>query len=334
MDTREIAKTDLNLLISLQVLLEAGNVSRAAERLFITQPAMSKTLSRLREVFDDPLFTRSSHGMRPTPRALELQQDLERVLQDIQHLLVGRDFDPAAYSGEFTIAISEYIGVWLLPPLVARLQFLAPGITLKSITRVEHQLQQLAEGELDLAVHIKHAHYGDEFTCHPMGGSQPVILAREAHPLTGEDPSWEKIMRYPIMRLYMADQDELEIFRNSQSMSSRLEEFAQTTGGFETSHLLTAIEVLRNTDYLMPAPPFLLGNPTVSYKIQALPLPPDIDYKVNYVLVKHQRTDNSPVHNWLWQQIIEVREELAGRYTDVMMNDPAEPGFHPVLGVV
>ena len=317
METRELAKIDLNLLISLQVLLEERNVSRAAARLFITQPAMSKTLSRLREVFDDPLFTRSSHGMRPTPRALELQRDLERVLQDIQHLLVGRDFDPASFRGELTIAISEYIGVWLLPPLMARLQFLAPGITLKSITRVEHQLQQLALGELDFAVHIKHAHYGDEFICHPMGGSLPAILAREAHPLTGETPTWEKILRYPIMRLYMADQDELEIFHNTRSMTRRLEDVAEAGGGFETSHLLTAIEVLRHTDYLMPAPPFLLGNPTVAYKIQALPLPADIDYRVNYMLVRHQRTDNSPVHNWLWQQICEVREDLAARYTGV-----------------
>jgi DNA-binding transcriptional LysR family regulator len=316
METRDLARIDLNLLIALQVLLEERNVSRAANRLFITQPAMSKTLARLREVFGDPLFTRSSHGMRPTPRALELQRDLERVLQDIQQLLVEGDFDPASYRGELTIAISEYIGVWLLPALVARLQFLAPGITLKTITRVEHQLQQLALGELDFAVHIRHAHYGDEFVCHPLGGSLPAILAREAHPLTGEQPSWEKILRYPIIRLYMADQDALEIFHNSRSMTRRLEEYGPVAGGFETSHLLTAIEVLRQTDYLMPAPPFLLGNPTVAYKIQALPLPPDIDYQVNYVLVRHQRTDNSPVHSWLWQQILEVREELAARYTD------------------
>lgn len=315
METRDLARVDLNLLIALQVLLEERNVSRAANRLFITQPAMSKTLARLREVFKDPLFTRSSHGMRPTPRALELQRDLERVLQDIQQLLADGDFEPARYRGELTIAISEYIGVWLLPALVARLQFLAPGITLKTITRVEHQLQQLALGELDFAVHIRHAHYGEEFVCHPMGGSPPAILAREAHPLTGEQATWEKILSYPIMRLYMADQDALEIFHDSGSMTRRLEEYAQAAGGFETSHLLTALEILRQTDYLMPAPPFLLGNPTVSYKIQALPLPPDVNYQVNYVLVRHQRTDNSPVHNWLWQQILEVREELAARYT-------------------
>jgi DNA-binding transcriptional LysR family regulator len=310
METRDLAKIDLNLLIALQVLLEERNVSRAAERLFITQPAMSKTLSRLREVFQDPLFTRSSHGMRPTPRALELVSELETVLRDIQRMLAGHEFDPGAYRGEITIAISEYIGVWLLPPLMARLAFLAPHLTLKSITRVEHQLQQLALGELDMAVHIKHTHYGDDFLCEHMGGAQPVILAREAHPLTGKALEWESILRYPVMRLYMADLDELEFFQEAESISRRLESVPMVTGGFETSHLLTAIEVLRSTDYLMPAPPFLMGNPTLSYKIQALELPADIDYSIDYMLVRHRRTENSPVHSWLWQQILEVREEL------------------------
>jgi DNA-binding transcriptional LysR family regulator len=308
--TRDLSRIDLNLLIALQVMLEECNVSRAAERLFITQPAMSKTLSRLREVFDDPLFTRSSHGMRPTPRALELASDLESVLQDIRSLLAGQDFDPGAYQGELTIAISEYIGVWLLPRLMQRLAFLAPHLTLKSITRVEHQLQQLALGELDFTVHIKHAHYGDDFICEPLGGARPVIMAREAHPLTGQVLDWESILRYPIMRLYMADLAELEFFQRAESISRRLESVPTVTGGFETSHLLTAIEVLRSTDYLMPAPPFLLDNPTLSYKIQALELPPEFDYSIDYMLVRHRRTVNSPVHNWLWQQIIEVREEL------------------------
>jgi DNA-binding transcriptional LysR family regulator len=129
----------------------------------------------------------------------------------------------------------------------------------------------------------------------------------------------------------MADQDELEIFRNAGSMSRRLEEFAQVSGGFETSHLLTAIEVLRNSDYLMPAPPFLLGNPTVAHRLQALPLPPDIDYQVNYMLVRHQRTDNSPVHNWLWQQIIEVQEELTARYTEEAGTSQPDVAANPNL---
>src|SRR5210317_252909 len=120
MDTRELAKIDLNLLNSLQVLLEECNVSRAAERLFITQPAMSKTLSRLRALFDDPLFTRSSHGMQPTPRAQELAKDLTGILNEISDLVAGQSFDPASYRGEINLALSEYIGVALLPSLARR----------------------------------------------------------------------------------------------------------------------------------------------------------------------------------------------------------------------
>ena len=93
MDTREFNKIDLNLLISLQVLLEERSVSRAAQRLFITQPAMSKTLTRLRALFGDELFTRSSHGMQPTPRAIELSSGLNHILGDISHLLAGLNED-------------------------------------------------------------------------------------------------------------------------------------------------------------------------------------------------------------------------------------------------
>jgi DNA-binding transcriptional LysR family regulator len=310
MDTRDLLKVDLNLLISLQVLLEERNVSRAAERLFITQPAMSKTLGRLRDVFADPLFTRSSHGMQPTPRALELATALESVLQDIQHLVSPGTFDPDSWQGELTLALSEYIGIWLLPPLMARLQLLAPGIALKSITRVEQQLQHLAEGNLDFAIHIKHAHYGADFICQPLGGNAPVVLARQAHPLTGQTLSWETFREYPVIRLYISDQEELEFFKNQPEINRELEAESRPRGGFETSHLLTALEVLRQTDYLMPAPPFLLGNPTVAYKIQALPVPDELDYHIDYMLVRHRRTENSPAHNWLWEQISELLAEL------------------------
>ena len=104
MDTRELARIDLNLLISLQVLLEEGSVSRAAERLFITQPAMSKTLSRLRHLFGDQLFTRTRHGMQPTPRAEQLVSGLAEVLGDIGQLLAQPGFDPHSFKGEITLA--------------------------------------------------------------------------------------------------------------------------------------------------------------------------------------------------------------------------------------
>ena len=115
MDTSQLSRVDLNLLVALHVLLEEKSVSRAAERLHVTQPAMSKTLNRLRETFDDPLFARSKRGIQPTPRAEALSSQLVNVLSDIESLLNAGEFSPNAFRGEIVIAISEYVGFTLLP---------------------------------------------------------------------------------------------------------------------------------------------------------------------------------------------------------------------------
>lgn len=300
MDTRELAKIDLNLLISLQVLLEEQNVSRAAERLFITQPAMSKSLSRLRSVFNDPLFTRSSHGMQPTPRATEIALELPNVLGGISQLVSGSTFNPATADDEVTIALSEYIGVTLLPALTERLQRQAPYLNLRIITRVENQLEQLAVGNLDFALHIRQAHYGPEFRIHDLGGSPPVLLARDDHPMHRGELSWDRLRQYPLIRLYVSDWDQLDM----RSEGRLLEQFsAPSRGTLEISHLMTAMEILRSTDYYMPGPAYILQNERVSQGISGLSVPGEEDFSVNYVLASHHRTDNSPLHNWLWEEI-------------------------------
>ena len=300
MNTRELAKVDLNLLISLQVLLEEKSVSRAAERLFITQPAMSKTLSRLRALFGDALFTRASHGMQPTPRALELERGLSAILGGISQLVTVNAFDPATAEEEVTIALSEYIGLALLPTLAERLQTQAPHLNLRIITRVENQLEQLALGKLDFAVHIKQSHYGEEFRVQGLGSSPPALLLRDDHPLCGTLTDPTLLSHYPVIRLYVSDWEQLEV----RSIAQLFEQSAMPgQGSLEISHLMTAMEVLRHTDYYMPAPAYLTQNESISRGITALPLPWEEDASLDYVLVGHQRTANSPLHNWLWEQI-------------------------------
>lgn len=307
MDTRLLQQTDLNLLIAFHVLLEEGSVSRAAERLHITQPAMSKTLSRLRQVFDDPLFTRSARGMLPTPRAAELAGDLNAVLGNITQLLGEAHFDPTTHRGELTLALSEYIGVALLPRLVQILQREAPRLTLKTITRVDNQLEKLSAGDLDFAIHIEHAQYGDEFRVDSLGSNPLAVLARHDHPLVAQGISWEALANYPAIRLYISDLDQAEIMRSSAA-------FARVRnpqlGTFETSHLLTALEVLRNTDYVMPAPSYLLRNPAASEGIAALPMPEGEQQALRYMLVSHHRSDRSQLHNWFRQHILSTIVEL------------------------
>ncbi|MCZ6830223.1 MAG: LysR family transcriptional regulator, partial [Gammaproteobacteria bacterium] len=106
MISRQLIRMDLNLLVVLQVLLEERNVTRAAERLSVSQPALSKTLQKLRESFDDELFTRTAHGLIPTPKAEALGAGLPTALLSLDKLLEDEEFDPATYEGAFRIAIS------------------------------------------------------------------------------------------------------------------------------------------------------------------------------------------------------------------------------------
>lgn len=305
MDTRQLLKTDLNLLVALQVLLEERSVSRAADRMFITQPAMSKTLARLRTLLDDPLFTRTARGMTPTPRALELREELQQVLGRIQHLVAAHSFDPAVSEREFVVATTEFLSLGFLPPLMARLSREAPSVSVRSITRIEHQLDRLASGEIDFAAHVEYADYGPDFIVHSLGSSPPVILCREGHPLLSVSVDIDTLAEFPQIGLYVPDLEELEIARN-------VADFPLPAPGFETSHLMTALEVLRQSDYIMVAPPFIVRDPIIGQGIRGFPIPNLGHMQVRYMLARHKRTINSPAHNWFWDLMLEV---IAARST-------------------
>jgi len=303
MDTRQLSRIDLNLLVALQVMLEERNVSRAAERLFVSQSAMSKTLGRLRELLDDPLFTRSSYGMVPTPRAEEMQADLACLLQGVKGLVSSQKFEPSTYEGEFVIAIAEYIGVALLPALMEVLQREAPGMRIKVLSRIEHQLEELEAGNLDFAVHMQRNHYSQDFNVESMGGQPPILLARQGHPLKNETITWEKLVKWPHVSLFIPDLEELAFMRQQSSFAQYESQIQEV---FETSHLFTAIEVVRRTDCLMTAPPFLASHPQLRSGLVSLPLPEEADINICYMLVSHQRSENSEPHQWLKTTIMSI----------------------------
>lgn len=307
-DIGKLLRVDLNLLISLQVLLEEQNVSKAAKRLFITQPAMSKSLGRLREAFNDPLFIRTSHGIRPTPRALEIGRQLPVLLQGIDHLVQPPQFNPATYRGSLTIATAEYMAHAVMPRLLAVLDQEAPGVSISSVSRVENQLEQLATGDLDIALHIRRNWYPPEFTVTEMACQEPVLLARSSHPLAGTTPSWEDIQEFPYVSFYIADAEELAVYQHETMRPLLLQQQAQKPR-FETAHLLTALEVVRNTDFLMMAPPIVLLDAEIRRRIVALPMP-DTLFSIDYMLVNHKRTERSPIHQYLRTLIMDIIDDL------------------------
>jgi len=129
-----LSRVDLNLLVAYQVLMQEKNVTRAAERLFVTQPAMSKTLNRLRTLIDDDLFVRSSHGLTPTPKTLELEKPVNEV-------------------------IAQLTG---MPAFINKLRQQAPKVLLLSQNIDDKWEDRLRSGSLDFAIVAKNK-FSDDF---------------------------------------------------------------------------------------------------------------------------------------------------------------------------
>ncbi len=148
-----IERVDLNLLVYFDVLLRERNVTRAAEFIGLSQPAMSNGLRRLRTLFDDPLLVRTSDGMSPTERALELQPMVREALLAMERALQATaEFDPAHTDRVFRIMVSDYTEATLIPSLLARLQREAPGIVLDILTPSDMSFEDVERGNVDMVI--------------------------------------------------------------------------------------------------------------------------------------------------------------------------------------
>jgi DNA-binding transcriptional LysR family regulator len=171
----KLNRIDLNLLVYLDALLRERNVTQAANQLSLSQPAMSNGLRRLRELFDDPLLVRTSEGMTPTERALELEPVVREVLSKVDHAVQPRTaFEPADSDRVFRIMASDYAESTLLPVVLDKLRTLGPGITLDIMTPSDVSFLDVERGKVDMVInrfdampqsfHQIHL-WNDTFTC-------------------------------------------------------------------------------------------------------------------------------------------------------------------------
>ncbi|MEY1661094.1 LysR family transcriptional regulator [Isoalcanivorax beigongshangi] len=148
-----LGRVDLNLLKYLDVLLRELSVTRAADLLGISQPAMSNGLKRLRDLFNDPLLIRTSNGMSPTERALELQPQVRQILAQAETMMTpGEEFLPDESRRVFRIMTSDYAEATLVPHLVRRLRLEAPHVVLDFLTPSDVSYADMEQGRVDLAI--------------------------------------------------------------------------------------------------------------------------------------------------------------------------------------
>ena len=163
-----ISKIDLNLLVYLDVLLREKNVTRSADQLSITQPAMSNGLKRLRELFSDPILVRTSEGMMPTARALQLQPVVRDVLSKLEATIQPEtEFEPQNSNRTFRIMASDYAETTLLAKVLGELRTKAPSVTLDIVTPSDVSFHDVELGKVDMAI--------NRFEELPMSFHQKVI---------------------------------------------------------------------------------------------------------------------------------------------------------------
>lgn len=181
MQNTHIAGVDLNVLVALDALLAEESVTRAAARVGITQPAMSRALARARAVFGDPLLVRASRGMVPTARAQALKAPLRRWLEGAETLVRGPErFDPRSARRRFVLATSDYAQAVLLPGLMRGLEREAPGIDLE-VVQVPRDVGPALEDEVDFVLAPARA-AAAAVVWRPVLEETFVCLLRRGHP--------------------------------------------------------------------------------------------------------------------------------------------------------
>jgi len=304
-----LSRIDLNLLVAFQVLMQEKNVTRAAERLFVTQPAMSKTLNRLRSLLNDELFVRSSHGLTPTPKTIELERPVNDILGQLSELMVTtQEFDPANTAATISLATlgtSASIG---MPAFIDKLRRNAPKVMMLSQNIDDNWEERLRSGSLDFAIVAKNK-FSNDFVTHRLMSIRPVLYMHKNHPLAKvEKITTEQRREYHHMAVY---------FPNFESTREDIQKLFASFGilsnvPFLSTNLMVCLETLRKTDMLMIASDRLIQSSLVAEHFVSKPLDDLINLKIDALsLVQHIRTKNSELHQYLTSLIIESFEETA-----------------------
>lgn len=246
MDVRD---ADLNLLVVLGAVAEHRSVTRAAEAVGLSQPAMSAALSRLRALFDDRLFVRSGAEMKPTPRALELAAPVQRVLDTVRHDILQRQgFDAATTTRTFTLAMPDIGEVHFLPALMRRMARDAAAARVRTVSLPRHAAAQALEsGAADLAVGFFPDLHKAGFFQQKLFDNPHVCLMRKGHPLAS---------RRLTLKAFLAAS---HVVVRPEGREHVFEQHLQQRGlnrhvVLELSHYMSVLPVLEATDCIATVP--------------------------------------------------------------------------------
>jgi len=300
-------KLDLNLLKVLQVLLDEQNVTTSAQRLHVSQSAVSKHLAKLREMFNDPLFVRTAQGLKPTPRALELAPQLHQVIGQLEQITRPAGFVPGLSQRQFNIHFLDTAYPVTFPFFMPSVLSQAPHVRLKTDTWNENSLEDLLKCELDMGIacrewdkrspiHIKDI--PSELNYVELIREHSVCLVRHHHPALSDNWNLATFMQYRHIQVTFGGMAQwlLDDVLSLQGLRRNI--------AIDMPDFHGAMNLCEQSDLILCAPARFATQVAAQLKLQVLPLPVAIDPGA-YVLLWNKHFDHDQGHKWLRTQIID-----------------------------
>lgn len=290
-----LRRLDLNLLVTLDVLLSEHNVTRAAERLNFSQPSVSVHLAKLRDVLGDPLLLPGPRGMRPTARAEALREPLRQALEALERAVApARPFDPAEATHTWRLAATDYAESTIVLPALASLRAAAPGTRLAIVEAVPPRIARQAEqGEIDLAFHTSEGS--------PAGLRRRVLFA-ERYVLAGR-AGHPRLKRRPTLAQFRK-LEHVIVSPDGGGFVGITDQVLAKAGltrkvVLSVPHFLFAISALASTDLVAMVPARLVRGTGALRTVE----PPVEVPGYEMAMLWHERAHRDPAHQWLREHI-------------------------------
>ncbi|MAC46559.1 LysR family transcriptional regulator [Oceanospirillum beijerinckii] len=289
MNIKTLRKFDLNALVTLQVLLEEKHVTQTAEKLNLTQSAVSRTLAKLRQMFDDPLLVKSGKHLALTTKAERLQPQLNKLLEGVSELLIPDAFDPATYQGSIRLATTDYGSHSILPRLVPLLNKAAPNVQLSALDWRSNLLTELEDNKVDLIIGGATEPPADIFQ-RVVAHDHFQVLVRRGHPHE----------HYISLEDYL--QQDHAMISPTGSGNSDIDELLAKQGmarkiAVRVPHFFAALEIIARTDFMILLPANFIRRYVDLDRFSVLDAPfqiPAIDISMFW----HARMHHDPLHKW------------------------------------
>lgn len=287
----ELGRLDLNLLVTFEVLMTEGSVTRAAARLSRTPSAISHSLARLRDQIGDPLLVKVGSGMAPSPFARKLVEDVRPILRSIQRVVAPPEpFDPATSTRLFRLAIADFAPT-LLPRVIAEMQRRAPGVRVEWLAPNRDTLPAVAESQIELALVASSVPVPEGIQRAPAGQLHSVTFARKGHPAIA---SWgaEAWARWPHLQVHLG-----EGVRSAVDSAADEHGLKRTVGAF-VPNFSQIPALLSQTNLLATMTPLVIDDAMDRFGLCALEPPIPIK-PTPFSFVWSFRLENDPGSRWL-----------------------------------